>query len=333
MKENVEVKVKAEGQRRSILRRGNKASSQKTFRREALIFCYLCMLIPLVQWLVFWLYVNVQTIMLAFKNPLTDQWDFKVNFIWLWRTQVHIDPTSLRYEQSLMKAFENTMIFFGIRLFFTLPMSVVIAYFIYKKIWGYKVFRLAFYLPAVVPSLVMTTVCQQITQSGGILDKMFNCIPLGGLLENPATARGTLIVYVLLCSFTTNVLLFSGGMARVPMEVIEAAKLDGVGPFQEIIFLIIPLIWPTVTTQIILAFTNMFDGGGPVLLLTQGRNGTTTLAFWLFYQIAGTGRTAIPDGGPGVYRVSAVGLILTAIAVPIVLIVRKIFDKVEPVEY
>lgn len=333
MEENVEVKGTETGQSRSIFGRGKKKSSQKTFKRDALIFCYVCMLIPLLQWLVFWLYVNLQTIMLAFKNPLTGAWDFKINYEWLWRMQINIDSSSAQYQNSLMQAFENTMLFFGIAVFFTLPMSVIISYFIYKKIWGYKVFRLAFYLPAVVPSLVMTTVCQQITQSGGIIDQIFGGVPLGGLLETPETAKGTLIVYVLLCSFTTNVLLFSGGMARVPMEVIEAAKLDGVGPFQEIIFLIIPLIWPTVTTQIILAFTNMFNGGGPVLLLTQGQHGTTTLSYWLFYQIAGNGRTAIPDGGAGVYHVSAVGLILTAIAVPTVLLVRKIFEKVEPVEY
>ena len=333
MEEKVEVKESEAGQRRTLLGRGKRKASQKSFRREALVFCYLCMLIPLLQWLIFWLYVNLQTIMLAFKNPLTNQWDVKANYEWLWRTQIAIDSNSAKYNGTLIQAFGNTMLFFGIALFFTLPMSVIISYFIYKKIWGYKVFRLAFYLPAVLPSLVMTTVFQQVTQSGGIIDQIFGGVPLSGLLETPETARGAVIAYVLLCSFTTNVLLFSGGMARVPMEVIEAARLDGVGPFQEIIFLIVPLIWPTVTTQIILAFTNMFNGGGPVLLLTQGKNGTTTISYWLFYQIAGTGRTAIPDGGAGVYRVSAVGLVLTAIAVPRILIVRKIFDKVEPVEY
>ena len=152
-------------------------------------------------------------------------------------------------------------------------------------------------------------------------------------MGNPSTALWTLIVYVTLYSFTTNVLLFSGGMARVPMEVIEAAKLDGCNPLQEILFLIIPLIWPTLTTQIILVLTNMFNGGGPVLLLTKGLNGTMTLSYWLFYQISGDGTSGASMGPEGAYRVSAVGLVLTAIAVPIILIVRKIFDKVEPVEY
>lgn len=332
MEEKVETKEQATGRRRSLFGRGKKKDSQKSFKREALIFCYLGLIIPLLHWLVFWLYVNAQTIMLAFKNPLTGDWDFTINYKWLWLNHLSLDPNSLKYQGSLMQAFKNTMMFFGISIGFTLPTSVIISYFIYKKILGYKLFRLAFYLPAVIPAIVMTTVCQQITQPGGVIDQIFGGVPPTGLLETPTTARATLVVFVLLCSFTTNVLLFSGGMARVPMEVIEAAKLDGVGPFQEIIFLIIPLIWPTLTTQIILAFTSMFNGGGPVLLLTQGRNGTTSLAFWLFYQIAGDGRNSTGDAA-GVYHVSAVGLVLTAIAVPTVLLVKKIFEKVEPVEY
>lgn len=331
MEEKVDVKEKEVEQQRSLIGRGKKKSSQKSFKREALIFCYLCLLIPLLHWLVFWLYVNWQTIMLAFKNPLTDKWDFTINYEWLWHNHLSLDPDSLKYQGSLMQAFKNTMLFFGISVGFTLPMSVVISYFIYKRIWGYRLFRLAFYLPAVVPAIVMTTVCQQITQPNGIIDQIFGCVPATGYLETPETARNVLIIFVLLCSFTTNVLLFSGGMARVPIEVIEAAKLDGVGPFREIISLIIPLIWPTLTTQIILAFTNMFAGGGPVLLLTQGRNGTTTLAYWLFYQISGDGISGGDFTGP--YHVSAVGLLLTAIAVPTVLLVKKVFEKVEPVEY
>ncbi|MBQ8685061.1 MAG: sugar ABC transporter permease [Clostridia bacterium] len=308
-------------------------NAKKSFKREALTFNYLCMIIPVLQWLITWLYVNWQTIMLAFKSPVDDSWNFKINFQWLWLFQLNVDPTSSAYDGSLLMAIKNTMMFFGIEILFTLPLSVVIAYFIYKKIVGYKVFRIAFYLPAVLPAIVMTSVYVDVTQSGGVIDQLFGHVPKAGLLGDPSTALGAVIVFVLLCSFTTNVLLFSGGMARVPLEVLEAAKIDGCGPFREIVSLIVPLVWPTLTTQIVLAFTGMFNGGGPVMMLSGGQHGTMTISYWLFYAIAGTGRTAIPDGSAGVYHVSAVGLLLTIIAVPTVLLVRHIFNKVEAIEY
>lgn len=313
-----------------------KKSSKKSFKREALVFNYLCLLIPILQWLITWLYVNIQTILMAFQHPFTGEFDNTFfNYQWLWWMQLNLDPSSSAYQGSLMMAFKNTMMFFGIDLLLVLPLSVVIAYFIYKKIMGYKVFRIAFYLPSVVPAIVMTTVYRDVTGSGGVIDQLFpGIVPQAGLLGDPSTALGAVIVFVLLCSFTTNVLLFSGGMARVPLEVLEAAKIDGCGPFREIISLIVPLVWPTLTTQIILAFTKMFNGGGPIMMLSGGQHGTMTISYWLFYSIAGDGRNAIAaGGGAGVYYVSAVGLLLTAIAVPIVLFVRHIFNKVEAIEY
>lgn len=310
-----------------------KTDKKKAFKREALIFNYLSVLLPLLQWLITWLYVNFQTIVLAFKNPLTGAWDFKINFQWLWMMQLNIDPSSSMFDGSLLMAFRNSMMFFGISIFAILPISVIISYFIYKKIAGYKFFRIAFYLPAVIPAIIMTTVFVDVTQPNGVIDQLFGNVPPAGLLGDPSTALGSVVVFVLLCSFTSNVLLFSGGMARVPLEVLEAAKIDGCGPFREIVNLIVPLIWPTLTTQIILAFTNMFNGGGPVMMLTGGQQGTMTIAYWLFYAIAGDGRSANVGDGSGVYHVSAVGLILTAIAVPTVLLIRHIFNKVDAIEY
>ena len=310
----------------------NKPKANKSFKREALIFNFVCMLIPVLHWLVFWLYVNAQSISMAFIDPLTGEFDFLTNYKYLWATEIDVNLSS--DYSTLLYAGRNTMIFFAVNILITLPMSVIIAYFIYKKIVGYKFFRIVFYLPAVLPAIVLTTVYTQITNNNGLIDTLFHCVPDEGLLFNNNSALGAVIVFVVLCGFTTNVLLFSGGMARVPIEVIEAAKLDGCGPMQEIIFLIIPLIWPTLTTQIILAFTNMFNNGSQVTILTQGHFGTTTLSHWLFFKLAGgDGRTAVIADGIGAYYVSAVGLVLTLIAVPIILLVRKLFEKVEPVEY
>ena len=40
-------------------------------------------------------------------------------------------------------------------------------------------------------------------------------------------------------------------MERIPQEVIEAAKLDGVGVGRELFGIILPMIWPTISTLLI----------------------------------------------------------------------------------
>ena len=39
--------------------------------------------------------------------------------------------------------------------------------------------------------------------------------------------------------------MFSGAIARIPKETLEAAKLDGAGLFREMFGMVLPLIWPT----------------------------------------------------------------------------------------
>jgi ABC-type sugar transport system permease subunit len=130
-------------------------------------------------------------------------------------------------------------------------------------------------------------------------------------------------------------LLFSSGMARIPTEVLEAAKLDGVGPGTEITKIIIPLIWPTFTTQFILAFTGLFQAGGPILLLTQGQHNTYTFAFWMLSKIIGPGGNGGGNAGsPDQLRlISAMGIACTLVAVPIVFFTRWLCGKVDTIEY
>lgn len=119
-------------------------------------------------------------------------------------------------------------------------------------------------------------------------------------------------------------------MTRIPTEVIESAKIEGCGPFRELIQIILPMIWPTVSTIVVFMFTNIFNTSGPILLFAGGSAGTTTLAFWIFKQIYGDGQI----GGAGEYNlVSCTGLVFTLIGVPIILGIRKLIDKVDSGEY
>ena len=321
--------------------------SARSFKTEATIFVIALLAIPLIHWAIFWLYVNIQTIFMAFQTPSTMKpaqlaklsWFQRVfwNYIKLWESDFKGLFTGTKIG-TLPIAFRNTFIYFGMNILVTMPLCLFIAFFIYKKILGYRVFRIVFYLPAVIPAIVMTYAYKEITGPKGpladILGKFMD-FPTRGLLGHDDTALPTALVYSLLCGFTTNMLLFSSGMARIPTEVLEAAKLDGVGPGREIVSLIIPLIWPTFTTQFILAFTGLFQAGGPILLLTQGQHNTYTFAFWMLSKIIGPGGNGGGNAGsPDQLRlISAMGIACTLVAVPIVFFTRWLCGKVDTIEY
>lgn len=299
-----------------------------TFKRDGTIFLMVILAIPILHWLVFWLYVNVQSITLAFQDPRTGVFTFD-NFILLWEDLTN--PLT----STIGQAFKNTMLFFALHLFVTMPLSLGIAFFLYKRILGYQFFRIIFYFPSIISAVVMVTTFKNFISPTGPLGQIAKLIgwkmPDQGLLVGfDGTPTITIMIYCIWTGFTRDVLLFTGGMSRIPVEVLESAKLEGCGPFREIVSIVLPMIWPTISTQIIFIFTGMFAAGGPILLLTNGDYGTYTVAFWIFKQVYGDGLI----GGSGTYNmVSCAGFTFTLIGVPIILFIKWLLGRFESVEY
>lgn len=313
----------------------NNKGMSKTMQKGGTLFVIAILALPIIQWIIFWFGVNINSFRLAFRRELlngTVVWDF-LNFKELeYAFQSIKNP--LLAQGNILFAFKNTMIYFSVSTFVMMPLSLIVAFFIYKQIRAYKFFRIVFYLPAVIPSIIMVEAYGSIVDGNGFLNMLSDeLVPIEGILGTRETALTGVIVYMIWTGLTTNVLLFTGGMSRIPVEVLEAAKLDGCGPGREVVSLIVPMIWPTLSTQIILAFTHMFSAGGPILLLTHGGSGTINIAFWLFSKLRGTsGMDTTADSITGGI-VSAMGLVFTCISVPIILFVRWLSTKVENVEY
>ncbi|MCQ2742076.1 MAG: sugar ABC transporter permease [Bacilli bacterium] len=296
-------------------------------KRRTSLFIVALLFIPIAHWLVFWLYININSIFLAFQDFRTGEATF-VNFQLFW------EKLTSPVGNEIGIALRNTLIYFGTTVLVTMPLSFVIAYFLYKKILGHRIFRIIFYLPAIISGVALVAAFKEMVAPYGFISKILEFfgmeIPEGGLLYDNTTATGTIVVYCILTGFTTNVLLFSGAMARVPQEVLESARLEGCGSFRELVEIIFPLIWPTFATQLIFTMTGLFTASGPIMLFDKMNNyETITISYWIYREIYGTGL-----GGTGNYNlVSATGLVFTLIGFPIIMLTRFLTDKVEPVEY
>lgn len=289
------------------------------------VFIITTLMLPLIHTAIFWLYVNLDGIVMAFQDSRTGAWTMD-NFVQVWEQLT-------RSNGELAIAFRNTMLYFlqGIVMMFV---NLLISFFIFKKIPGYKTYRVIFYLPSLISSIVLTTVFQEFIKPMGPLGSLMElfgvALPETGLLADSKTATYTIMMYVLWTGFGASVLLYNSSMSRIPKEVLEAAKLDGCGPFREAFNIVLPMIMPMFTTMFIMNFAGIFSASGPVLLFTQGNYETTTISYWMFEQVYGGGGY----GGTGQYNlVSAFGLCLTVVAVPLTMAVRKLADRVPTVDY
>lgn len=305
-----------------------KAHSINYMKRKETVFIWAMLALPLISWIIWYWYVNLSSILNAFKDT-AGNWSF-INFEMYWES-LTAPSTDLG---SISVGLKNTFGYYLQDLLLFFPLQILLAYFLYKRIPGFKFFRVIFYLPSNISGVAMTSVFKAMIATDGPLGVILEAMgtPLEhGLLSVPSTATKTIMVYKLWVCLASRMLLLGGALARIPIEVLESAKLDGVGPGRELINMIIPLISSTLITYLILGTTGIIGASGPILLLAPDHQslGTTTLSYWIFDKVYAKGVHMA-----GQYNlVSATGLAFTVVLVPFVLTVRWLLEKIDVVEY
>lgn len=291
-------------------------------KQKDLVFYVLMLAFPVTQFIIFYLGVNFNSILLAFRkyNPLNGQYSFVglENF-----NKVIQDLLT----QSLFKtAIQNTLTAFVFCIFFGITLGLVFSYYIYKRFFGHKFFKVMLFLPSIVSSLVMVTIFMQFVESGipNILNQLFG-LKVMGFLANSETTFITIMIYNIWIGFGVSVLLYVGAMDSINESTIEAAKIDGVNKFQEFFHIILPLIWPTFTQFVVVAvgaiFMNQlnlfaFYGQGAEIRLY-------TIGYYLYKETLISSNVNMP-------YLATLGIILTMITIPITMIIRYLLQKFGP---
>jgi ABC-type sugar transport system permease subunit len=140
-------------------------------------------------------------------------------------------------------------------------------------------------------------------------------------------ALGSVLAYIIWTGLAGNMVIYCGTMTRVPEEILESGRLDGLGFYGELFHIVLPLIWPTMSVILLLAVVGIFNADGPILLMTQGRFGTMTIGYWIYKQTVDTSAGIINYG-------AAVGLTFTLFSIPLSLLCRWIISRIDSsVEY
>lgn len=288
----------------------NKPRRGMTKKTKDYIFVALMLLLPIAQFVVFYVYVNFDSILMAFQLPKEDgtvEWTF-ANF-----KQMFLEFGAA--DSIILSALKNTMIFFGTNLLIILPLSFLLCYFLYKRIAGYKIFRVIFYLPCIISASVIAILFKYVIEINGPFSVVRGWFGLETppFLQRVPSAMWAIVFYSIFFGLGGNLILFSSAMTNIDSGVIDASKIDGVGMWREIWNVVIPSIWPTLSTVILFAFIGIFNASGPILLLTKGEYNTYTVSYWIYSRV-----TFNND----LYYPAAVGLFFTAIGAPIAIFMR-----------
>ena len=305
-----------------IFRASNRGNIGARRKRE-LRFIVLMLAFPVAQFLVFWLYVNYNSILMAFRVEQDGMYVYTLhNFK---RFFLELDAAG----GTMWQQIKNSLLFFTVSVFITLPLSFVFSYFLYKKVPGSGIFRVLFYLPSIMSAVSLTMLFRYTISPVGplsILEKALGIEPID-FLGSPKYAMGTILFYTVWSGLGYNIVLLSSQMGRIPKEIFESAEIDGVGIITEILNIVLPLSYGTISTLITLSIAHLFTTIGPVILLTNGANNTNTIASFIYYKVKNSSENNMAYA-------SAVGLVFTFVGLPIVLLGRKILSVIgENIEF
>lgn len=275
---------------------------------------------PIFNFLLFWFYVHLDSFTMAFQRELPGgriDWTldhFKTVF-------TSFGSISGRY--NILIALRNTLLFYASGVIVVLPLSLLMGYFIYKRIAGYKVFRVITYLPTIISSVALVMLFKYTFGEGGLYHAY--CLRVGKEFVNPITQTGSsikmMVFYSIIFGFGGNIVVWGGAMNGVSPDVLEAGSLDGCNWFQEFYLLIIPMIWPTIATVILLGSISFLGSTGPVLPFTKGDYETYTLGYILYEMI---GKVGGHEGLQNYNLASALGLCMTAVSFPLAMFIKSI---------
>jgi ABC-type sugar transport system permease subunit len=307
-------------------------SNLQTLKKKRLVFYILMFSIPTLQFLIFYIYVNFNSIAMAFQRYTLnlDELGHTVtfakldNFVVAWRMFSKSGDMII-----------NSLKLYACNLLVVTPLALLFSYYIAKKYACSRLFRVILYMPTIISGTVMAILYKYIATDVYIyfVKNITGESQVLGLLDGETgTLYATILFYNIWVGFGANVMLYTGTMSGIDQSIIESAQLDGVNNVQELLHIYIPLIYPTFITFIVTGITGIFTNQMGLYNFFGGSGTKFDVFGYYLYRAANSSQLYPLAEGKGLSypELSALGLIITCILVPITLIVRRLMEKFGP---
>lgn len=182
------------------------------------------------------------------------------------------------------------------------------------------VLRALFFMPVVLSPLATSYIWKFIFDFNGPVNVVLTAMGLGDLvrpwLADPTLAIWMVLIVVVWQQIGFAMVIYMAGLAAVPVEIEEAAAIDGATLWQRTLHVTLPSIRPAIAISTTLGLVNALRIFDPILALTAGgpAGATETLATQVYKQAFGLG-----NFGYG----AALALILTLIILVFAIIQQR----------
>jgi multiple sugar transport system permease protein len=172
--------------------------------------------------------------------------------------------------------FAKSLIYMGASVGIAMPLGLLVALQLNKRIWLRTFFRGAIIVPWLISQIATALLW------GWLVNPQYGPVPYLllqlsgvqlGFLADPWQAMGTLVLANVWRSFPLPTLLFLAALQAVPQDILDAAVVDGAAGLRRFWYVIFPILRNTALVAFILLTLHYFNmvtlplvltGGGPV---------------------------------------------------------------------
>ena len=218
----------------------------------------------------------------------------------------------------------NTSYLAFAKLLLEMPLAIILAVLVNKKIKAASFFRVIYFMPTVMSVAVVGIIFSiMFSAYNGIINALLQQVNIISKNVDFFAGRWSSLTVMLFVSLWTtfgiNMLYFLMGLQNIPNELYESADIDGANTSQKFIHITLPLLAPTMQTVFLLSMLGTMRITDLILVMTNGQPGGTTEVVMsyvskYFFQYGDAGSVSQFGYGSALIMIVAVFLaIITAI--------------------
>lgn len=176
-----------------------------------------------------------------------------------------VDPDFIK---SIAVTMEYAFISVPAKLLFALLIALVLN----MKLKGINLCRTIYYIPSILGgSVAVSALWRLMFMSDGILNKLLGLAGIAGVdwLGQAGTAMFTICI-LQVWQFGSSMVLFLAALKQIPMELHEAASIDGAGRLKRFFCITLPMITPIVFFNLIMQTINALQNFTSAFVITNG---------------------------------------------------------------
>lgn len=264
---------------RSTIQASGSSGSRRTRQRRENIAGYAFM----TPWLLGFVFIIGGPVLVSLYLSFTDyavigktEWVGAENYIRMLTT----DP---RFWASLRVTLVYLLVSVPLVQVFALFLATVLN----KGIRGLPIYRAVFYVPSLIGGSVAIAILWRFVFEGdGLLNGFLGIfgIPVTHpWIGTPSTALSTLII-LNVWQFGAAMIIYLAGLKNIPMELYEAARVDGAGTLRQFRSITLPMLSPVILFNVLMNVVAAFQAFNSAYVVSNGTGGPadSTLFYTLY---------------------------------------------------